>query len=121
MSVLQRTDQLWKLYVFALAMALGAGLTLFQSFLYKLLEKETITALVIGGMLLVIGAFAWAYTSISCPNCKLKLFWYSITKVGLGTWFTWLINLEKCPQCGSRDGLAVPDSKRGKSRSKSLR
>jgi len=121
MSVLQRTDQLWKLYFFAAAMAIGAGVTLFQSFLHKLLEKETITALVIGGMFLVIGAFAWAYTSITCPNCKLKLFWYSLTKVGLGTWFTWLINLEKCPQCGSLDGLSAPVSKRGKARSKSLR
>ena len=117
MGVLQKTDQLWKLYVFAAAMAIGAGVTLFQSFLYKLLAKETITALVIGGMFLVIGAFAWAYTSITCPSCKLKLFWYSLTKVGLGTWFIWLTNLEKCPQCGSLDGLSAPARKRGKSRS----
>jgi predicted nucleic-acid-binding Zn-ribbon protein len=102
-------------------MALGAGITLFQSFLYRLLEKETITALVIGGMLLVIGVFAWAYSSITCPNCKLKLFQYSITKVGLGTWFTWLFNLEKCPQCGSRDGLSAPSNKRGSSMTQSLR
>jgi len=118
---LKKTDQIWKLYAFAVAMAIGAGVTLFQSFLYRLLEKETITSLVICGMLLVAGAFAWAYNSITCPNCKLKLFWYSITKVGLGTWFIWLLDLEKCPQCGSLDGLSVPDNKRGKSRSKGLK
>lgn len=101
-------------------MTIGAGITLFQSFLYRFLEKGTITSLVIGGMLLVIITFAWAYTAIICPNCKLKLFWYSITKVGLGTWFTWLVNLEKCPQCGSIDGLAVLVNKRGKAPSQRL-
>ena len=106
--MLKSTNQLWKLYVFVTAMVLGAAITLFQSFLHKIVEKETITTLVIGGMFLVMGAFAWAYNSITCPNCKLKLFWYSITKVGLGSWFIWLINLEKCPQCGSSDGLPTP-------------
>ena len=121
MSVLKNTNQLWKLYVFAAAMAIGAGVTLFQSFLYRLLEKETITTLVIGGMFLLTGTFAWAYATIRCPNCKLKLFWYSLTKEGLGTWFTWLKNLGKCPQCGSLDGLPAPNNKLGKAKSKSLR
>ncbi len=99
-------------------MALGAGITLFQSFLYRVMEKEAITYLVISGMLLMTGVFAWAYSSITCPDCKLKLFWYSITKVGLGTWFTWLINLEKCPQCIKQNGLSSPGNKRGRVRAK---
>lgn len=94
-------------------MALGAGVTLLQSLLYRLWEKDFITTIVIGGMLLVMGAFGWAGVSIICPHCKLKLFWHSITKEGLGKWFTWLVNLEKCPQCGSRDGLPVSGN-RGK-------
>lgn len=116
MSILKQTNQLWKLYVFIVLMALGAGITLFQSFLSRVLVQESITFLVIGGMLLVIAVFAWAYTSITCPNCRVKLFWYSITKVGLGTWFTWLLNLEKCPQCGSSDGLPPPVGKQGRSK-----
>lgn len=102
-------------------MALGAGITLFQSFLYRLLEKEAITYLVIGGMLLVTGVFAWAYASITCPDCKLRLFWYSITKEGLGTWFTWLVNLEKCPQCEKLNGLPAPGNKRGRAKARGLR
>jgi hypothetical protein len=82
---LKQTNQLWKLNVFVALMALGAGITLFQSFLYRVMEKETVTYLVIGGMLLVIGVFAWTYSSITCPDCKLKLLWYSISKEGLGT------------------------------------
>lgn len=118
MTLLKRTSQLWKLYTFIVLMALGAGVTLFQSLLYRFLDKETITALVISGMLLVIIVFSWAYTTITCPGCGLKLFWYSISKVGLGTWFTWLINLEECPQCGKTSGRSAPGNKqvRGKQR-----
>ena len=121
MSLLKRTNQLWKLYLFVASMALGAGITLFQSFLHRLLDKETIINLVIGGMVLMIGVFAWAYAFITCPNCNLKIFWHSISEEGLGKWFTWLINLEKCPQCGSRDGLPAPDVKRGKSKARGLK
>ena len=119
--MLKRTNQFWKLYVFVTSMVLGAGITLFQGFLDRLFAKETITSLVIGGVLLVIGAFAWAYTSITCPNCKLKLFWYSISKEGLGTWFIWLTHLEKCPRCGSGDGLPAPSSKRRGTKAQRLR
>ena len=113
MAILERTNQLWKLYTFVALMAVGAGITLFQGFLYKVLEKDAITALVIGAMVLVIAVFAWANSSIICPDCKLKLLWYSISNEGLGKWFTWLINLEKCPQCETRN---APGKKTGKSR-----
>jgi len=85
------------------------------------MAKDAITWLVIGGMLLVTGVFAWAYSSIICPDCKLKLLWYSITKVGLGTWFNWLVNLENCPQCEKLNGLPKPDNKRGRGKAKGLR
>jgi len=97
-------------------MALGTVITLSQSFLHRFIEKEIISFLVIGGMLLLIGAFAWAYTSITCPECKLKLFWYSITKVGLGTWFIWLTDLETCPHCEKMHSQSVPAYKRRKSK-----
>lgn len=115
MTLLKRTNQLWKLYAFMALMALGAGITLLQAFIGKYVGKEAITDLVIGGMFLVTGAFIWAYNSIICPHCKLKLFWHSIIKVGLGSWFVWLVNLEKCPQCGSPDGQPVPGKRQGKS------
>ena len=121
MSLLKRSSQLWKLNVFVASMALGAGVTLFQSFLYRLLDKEAITNLVIGAMALMIGVFAWAYASITSPNCDLKVFWHSISEEGLGKWFTWLINLEKCPQCGSRDGQPAPSVKRGSSKARGLK
>lgn len=99
-------------------MAIGGGITLFQSLLPRVMEKEAIPSVVIGGMLLVIGAFAWAYSAIRCPECKLKLLWYSITKEGLGTWFTWLVHLEECPQCTKLNGLATSKSKQKRTRGK---
>jgi phage FluMu protein Com len=99
-------------------MAVGGGITLFQSLLPRVMDKEAIPYFVIGGMLLVIGAFVWAYSAITCPECKLKLLWYSITKEGLGTWFTWLTHLEICPQCTKFNGLAKSKSKQRRSRAK---
>lgn len=99
-------------------MALGAGITLFQSFLPRIVGKEVVTYLVIGGMVLVTGVFAWAYASITCPACNLKIFWYSITKEGLGTWFTWLINLEKCPGCEKQKNLSATTQKRERSKAR---
>lgn len=118
MSLMQRTAQRWKLYLFISAMGVGATVTLLQVFLGDLLEKDVITALVIGGMVLVIATFAWACTTIICPHCQEKLLWYSIVKVGLGTWFNWLTELEHCPACGSRDGTPPSPAKRGKGRTK---
>jgi|GEM_PF-4686137 len=118
LTLLKRTNQLWKLYAFIGSMAVGGGITLFQSLLPRIMEKEAILYFVIGGMLLVIGAFAWAYSAIRCPECSLKLLWYSLTKEGLGTWFTWLIHLEECPQCTKLNGLATSTRKRKRSSAK---
>jgi hypothetical protein len=113
-SLLERTNQLWKLYVFGAAMALGVGLTLFQSVIAAQIGKEHTTSIALSGMALLAGCLAWTAAFITCPNCKLKLFWHALTKEGLWSWFDWLINQEECPQCGSRDGLAPPESTKKK-------
>jgi DNA-directed RNA polymerase subunit RPC12/RpoP len=97
-------------------MAIGAGVTLFQGFLYDPLGKELTTQLVVGGMVLIAATFYWAGQNIVCPQCKLKLLYYSITKVGLGTWYVWLLSEEKCPECGY-SGQPTPESK-GRRKSK---
>ena len=87
-------------------MALGSGLTLFQSYLAGQIGTEYTTTIAVSGMAIIAGGFAWAAAFITCPNCTLKLFWHALTKEGLGSWFGWLINQEECPKCGSRDGFA---------------
>jgi hypothetical protein len=117
LSLLERTGQLWKLYVFGAAMAIGGGLTLFQSFLAGQFGKEYTSTIALSGMALVAGGIAWAAVFITCPNCKVKLFWHALTKKGLGGWFGWLINQEECPHCGSRDGLASSRDNKKRKRS----
>lgn len=100
MSLLERSNQRWKLYLFITLMALGAGVTLFQGFLYEPLGRELTLQLVVGGMLLIIATFVWAGGSIVCPACSQKLLFYALFKVGFGTWFVWLLSEEQCPKCG---------------------
>lgn len=100
MSLIDRSRQRWKIYLFITLMAVGAGVTLFQTFLYDPLGRELTTQLVIGAMVLIAATFYWAGQNIVCPQCGLKLLYYSITKVGLGTWYIWLLSEEKCPDCG---------------------
>lgn len=99
-------------------MALGAGLTLFQTLLRRRIDEETMTLILIGAMLLVVSVFTWAYNFIKCPNCELKIFWHAIRKEGLGSWFAWLLNLEECPHCGNRDGRVSSGARHLKSKGK---
>lgn len=116
MSLLERSKQRWKINLFITLMAVGAGITLFQGFLYDPLGKELTTQLVVGAMLLIAATFYWAGQNIVCPHCGLRLLYYSITKVGLGTWYVWLLTEEKCPTCGF-DGYTAPKAaKQDKSR-----
>lgn len=100
MSLIERSKQRWKISLFIALLGVGAGVTLFQGFLYTPLGKELTTQLVVGGMVLIAATFYWAGQNIVCPQCGLKLLYYAITKVGLGTWYVWLLSEEKCPDCG---------------------
>lgn len=113
MSLIERSKQRWKIYLFLVLMALGAGVTLLQGLLYKPLGRELTLQLVVGGMLLIIATFVWAWQSIVCPGCGRKLLAYAITKVGLGTWFVWLLSEEQCPQCGYSGRPATSAGGRG--------
>lgn len=116
MSLLERSKQRWKISLFIGLMALGAVVTLFQGFLYEPLGQDLTVKLVVGAMFLIIVTFVWAGQSIVCPKCELKLLYYAITKVGLGTWYVWLLTEEECPKC-RYSGQSNPGAgHRGKSR-----
>lgn len=118
MSLIERSNQRWKLYLFIGLMGIGAGVTLFQGFLYEPLGKDLTTQLVVAGMVLIAATFYWAGQNIVCPQCGLKLLYYSITKVGLGTWYIWLLSEEKCPDCGCTGQATSVSSSRVKGRRK---
>jgi hypothetical protein len=55
----------------------------------------------IGTLMMIIGG-VWLSIAIRCPRCRLKLFWYAISKKGLNEWSPWLLETKECPQCGYR-------------------
>ena len=117
-SLLQRTNQLWKIYVFVGALVLGCAATLFQGFLYEPLGKEVAIKIAVAGMALIIGIFLWAGQSIRCSKCQLKIFFYALTHKGFFAWFAWLLQEENCPQCGPAE---APRSTRSKRKTKGLK
>jgi len=98
-TLLQRTNQSWKVWLFVALLLVGCAATLLQGFLYKPLGKELAIQIAVGGVGLLIGAFLWAGGAVRCPQCELKLLIHAITKEGFFTWFSWLLQVDSCPKC----------------------
>jgi hypothetical protein len=111
-SLLQRTNQLWKIYVFVGALVLGCAATLLQGFLYEPLGKEVAIKIAVAGMALIIGTFLWTGHSIRCPKCQRKIFYYALTQKGFFNWFAWLLQQEHCPQCGQAEAPRTASRRR---------
>jgi hypothetical protein len=99
-SLLQRSNQEWKVWLFVVMLILGSATTLFQGFLYEPLGKEMAIRIAVAGMGLIVVGFVWTGIAVKCPKCQLKIFWHAITKEGFFSWFSWLLQVEACPHCG---------------------
>lgn len=99
-TLLQRTNQSWKIWLFVALLLIGCAATLLQGFLYAPLGKELAIKIAVAGLGVLIGVFIWAAGSIRCPECQQKLFLHAVTKEGFLTWFSWLLQVESCPKCG---------------------
>lgn len=100
MTLLERTDQNWKIYLFMGLFVLGSLATLLQGFLYEPLGKELAMQIAMGGIFLVVGSFIWTGQNVTCPQCALKLFYHAFRFHGFFRWFAWLLEQESCPKCG---------------------
>lgn len=99
MSLLQQSNQLWKVWLFGVMLILGCAATMLQGFLYEPLGRELAMQVAFAGMGLVIGAFFWAGVAILCPKCRLKLAWHAFREHGFFSWFAWLLQADSCPKC----------------------
>lgn len=99
-TLLQRTDQTWKIYLFVALFMLGCAATLLQGFLYAPLGRELAMQVALGGVITIVGSFVWSGQTIVCPKCHLKLFYHAFRKQGFLRWFSWLLEQEQCPGCG---------------------
>lgn len=100
MSLLERSGQVWKIWLFGAMLVLGSAASLLQGFMVEPLGREMAMRAAVAGMGLVAGSFLWAGFAVRCPKCDLKLFWHALRKEGFFSWFAWLLQVEDCPHCG---------------------
>ena len=100
MTLLERTGQNWKVYLFIGLFVLGCAASLLQGFFYASLGKDLAIQIALGGVFLIVGSFVWAGQNVTCPKCQLKLFYHAFRHQKFLHWFAWLLQLEACPKCG---------------------
>ena len=100
MTLLQRTNQLWKIYLFAVLFVLGCAAALLQGFFYAPLGTELAMQIGLVGVGLVVGSFVWAGQSVTCPKCQAKLMYHAFRHQNFSRWLSWLVEQEVCPKCG---------------------
>ena len=114
MNLLQRTNQTWKAWLFAVMLILGGVACLLQGFLHESLGKEVAIQIALAGICLLIGSFIFAGLSIACPKCELKLFLHAFREKGFFSWFSWILQQESCPRCGHPEASRPVGTKKRK-------
>lgn len=93
-SWIRTTKQMWKLYIFVVAMLL-ALVSLYEAFKYD--EPQ----LMIVFLFLSITATLWFIFSIKCPFCKYKIVKHQFFKEKYEfEWFEGILYRKSCPSCG---------------------
>ena len=49
---------------------------------------------------IAVPSFLLMIVSVRCPHCGLRIVWYGVSKKDHREWFTWLMTVEQCPNCG---------------------
>ena len=94
-------NQQWKLRA-AFAMVLAAGAFMwFDRPVAEFLGLSRYTPRLIGTFL-GLATLVSASLAIRCPNCKLSLVWFALSKKSTGSWLNWLLDEDTCPRCGHR-------------------
>ncbi len=100
LGLIRNSNQLWKIIIVAIIALLCGSVIIFQSFLYNPVGENTTFIAVLVATLLGPISILWGSLSIKCPKCKLKIFWYAVSKLKVNTWFIWILGFEECPKCG---------------------
>ncbi len=94
---IKTTNQYWK-YIGSILPLLILGLIfLYQQFIsdYVTIFQGKLSILTLFSIIL----FIWGCFSIKCPKCKLRIIWYSISKLDYHSWGAWLVSFTNCPNC----------------------
>jgi DNA-directed RNA polymerase subunit RPC12/RpoP len=98
-------SQQWKLRAaFALVLVASAFMW-FARPIAEFLRLSRYTPTLIGTFL-GLATLVLASLAIRCPNCRLSLVWFALSKKSTGSWLDWLLDEDTCPRCGHK-----PDTK----------
>ncbi len=96
-SFIKTTGQYWKM-IFSMSSMTVIGIVL----IYQAWFSEEITIFTgdfIPFTLIAFLCFIWGCFSLTCPKYKLRILWYSISKLDHRAWTTWLFAFTECPMC----------------------
>lgn len=96
-SLLQRTGQAWKLSLGNGILVIGGALIVGGEFLLK--GPASMTSILIGTLVGIAG-FTWECLSVRCPQCRVKVVWYTYTHRSHRDAITWARHQPTCPKCG---------------------
>ena len=102
-SYLKSSGQMWKFWLFFLALPL-VGLALLAAVLKGFVGQNINLSifLILSGLGLGLAGFILGCVTIKCLDCGARLLWKAVREQPSGSWFTWLMGLERCPACGAR-------------------
>jgi hypothetical protein len=96
------TSQRWKLQL-ALALALVAGVCMwFDKSLTGFLALPEYV-LTLAGAVLGLATLLGTALAVRCPNCKISLVWFAVSKKSSSSWLAWLLDETTCPRCGFKE------------------
>jgi hypothetical protein len=108
-SLLKSSGQLWKLYASFVLSFLGLALVMLAVAAPGRYGVNASILLIVGGLVLGIGAFIWACLAIRCPSCGAKLFWIAVSRETPTDWLSKLLGRTSCPACGRAAPAPKPE------------
>jgi hypothetical protein len=100
-SYIKRSGQLWKLGLF-FACPLVALCLMVVGFRTFPAHEQLAVIMILSGVLLGILGLVWASLTITCHQCKTRLFWLALKSQPQSNWMAWLLSFERCPKCDSK-------------------
>ncbi len=98
-SILNRTNQAWKVRIANLFALLGTALFV-SHFIYNRDTWQHMDLKTVGGLILLSTLYFIFSYSIKCPKCRLSWWWRAIkSSLGSGE-FKKLFTQKECPSCG---------------------
>ena len=93
------SSQSWKLWLGFGVLAV-AGVFLFAPTQWSFVIAGITWPSELIGTVIATVAFLWLALTVVCPRCRLRLFWYAVSKKHASNWLGWLLDTSSCPRCG---------------------